>query len=118
MNANKWNWLPLWPVVPPRLWLTAAATAGVGLSIVFRMEIWPHHPKAHLWSWIVLGLLVLAGGLQVIKVLRIWLREYRGPGWMRLLLWGAVLPAYVVVALLIIWFAFFICFNLGGITQN
>ncbi|MEL5995962.1 hypothetical protein AAFH49_17235 [Hymenobacter segetis] len=115
MRSNKWNWLPQWPVVPPRLWLTAAATIIAGLGIIFRMEIWPHHPKAHLWNWIVLGLLLQAGGIQVIRVLRAWLQECHGPGLIRIMLWGATLPVYVAVALLVIGFAFFICFNLGSI---
>jgi hypothetical protein len=118
MDLFKRNWLPSWPVVPPRLWLTVAGGVVAGLSIIFRMEIWPHQPKAEMWSWVVLGVLVPAGGIQVIRVLRVWRREYRGPGWVRLLMWGAVLPVCVAVALLIIGFAFLLCFNLGSITQD
>ncbi|MGY3088950.1 hypothetical protein ACVWYF_001990 [Hymenobacter sp. UYAg731] len=118
MSLYNRNWLPPWPVVPSRLWLTAAATVMVGLSIVFRMEIWPHHPKAHLGSWIVLGLLMQAGGIQVIRMLRVWLREYRGPIWVRLLMWGTVLPVYGAVVLLIVGFILFTCFSLGSVAMD
>ncbi|MBH8568705.1 hypothetical protein KB206_07425 [Microvirga sp. STS02] len=112
------SWLPQRPVVPPKLWLTAAAAIIAGLGIIFRMEIWPGHPKAHLWNWIVLGILLQAGSIQLIKMLRSWVRQYHGPGLVRLLLWGAVLPVYGVAGLLIAGFALFVCFNLGSILMK
>lgn len=118
MNSNNRNWLPLWPVVSPRLWLTAAATVIAGLSLFFQEEIWSHQATAERWSLMLLALLLLAGGIQVIMMLRVWLREYRGPVWMRLLMWGAVLPVYGAVVLLTMGFVFLLCFNLGGITQD
>ncbi|WP_460616590.1 hypothetical protein [Hymenobacter ruber] len=118
MSLYNRNWLPPWPVVPPRLWLTAAATIIVGLSIIFRMEIWPHHYRVQEWSCIVLGLLLQAIGVQVINMLMAWLRDYRGPGWMRLLMWGAILPIYGAVVLLIVVFVLFTCFSLGSIRMD
>ncbi|MFC6224063.1 hypothetical protein ACFP2F_12505 [Hymenobacter artigasi] len=112
MVANKRNWLPPWPVVPPRLWLTAAATMVVGLSIIFENEIMPNHPKAQLWSWVVLGVLVQVGGVQVLSMLRAWLRAYHGPGVVRLLMWGIVLPAYVVLSPLLLFTCVFTCYGL------
>lgn len=87
MNLNNRNWLPMWPVVPLRLWLTAAAGVVAGLSVYFQQEIWLHHPKAVLWGWVVLGTLAQAGGVQLLSVLRAWLRSYRGPRMVRLLMW-------------------------------
>lgn len=118
MNVPNRNWRPQWPVVPPRLWLTVAATVIAGLSLFFQQEIWSHKPTAELWTLIVLGLLMQFGGAQVIGMLRVWLREYRGPGWMRLLMWATVLPIYVAVSLLALGFALFLSVGLGSITMN
>lgn len=118
MNASKWNWLPQWPVVPPRLWLTAAATIIAGLSLLFEKEIWSPKATAELWSFMLLVFLMPVGGIQLIRMLRVWQREYRGPGWMRLLMWGAILPVYGAVLLLILGFALILCFSLGNIRMD
>ncbi|WP_216680164.1 hypothetical protein [Hymenobacter siberiensis] len=109
MAANKRSWLPPWPVVPPRLWLTAAAIVVAGLSIFFENEIMPNHHKAQLWSWVVLGALVQVGGVQLLRVLRAWLRAYHGPGVVRLLMWGIVLPAYIFLSPLLFFTCVFTC---------
>ncbi|WP_460609055.1 hypothetical protein [Hymenobacter terrigena] len=118
MNANKWNWLPPWPVVPPRLRFTAAGVVVAGFSIHFQNEIWPHYAKAQQWSWIVMGLLLEAAGVQIIQLLTAWVRGYRGPVWAPLLMWGIVLPIYGVVALMMLGFVPFLFFGLGSITQD
>lgn len=102
MKSSNRNWLPQWPVVPPRLWLTAAGGVVAGLSVLFQQEIWPHHPKAELWSGLTLAVLVQAGGIQLIKVLMNWLREYQGPRWMHFIMTCAVFPACFAVALLLL----------------
>ena len=112
MAANRWSWLPPWPVVPPRLWLTAAATVVVSLSIFFENEIMPNHHKAQLWVWVVLGALVQVGGAQVLSMLRTWLRVYHGPGVVRLLMWGIVLPAYIILSPLLLVTCIFTCCGL------
>lgn len=102
MSATKWSWLPPWPVVPPRLWLTLAASVVVGLSIFFQEEIWPHRPLAKMGSWVVLGLLMQVGGIQLIRGLWAWVGEYCGPRWMQFMLVSAVLPVCFVVALVLL----------------
>ncbi|MBO2011411.1 hypothetical protein J4E00_20270 [Siccationidurans soli] len=67
-NASL-RWKLPWPVVPPRLWGTAAATAMAITSLIFNQELWPHHPQARQWSWILLAMLLQAGAFQLILVL-------------------------------------------------
>jgi hypothetical protein len=110
MDSSNRNWLPPWPVVPPRLWLTAAGGVVAGLSVVFQREIWPHHPKAEIRSLIVLGLLVQAGGIQLIRVLMAWLRTYQGPRWAQLIMAFAVFPVCFAVALLLLGVFLLTCF--------
>ncbi|MBJ6111571.1 hypothetical protein JAO73_21295 [Hymenobacter sp. BT523] len=73
--------LPHWPEVPARLWVTAAGIAVAGLSLWFEQEIWQEPEPARFWTWVVLTLLLLAGGLQTIGVLLRWPATYRGPRW-------------------------------------
>ena len=77
------HFLPHWPEVPPRLWLTGAGIALAGLSLQFEQEIWSHSPRAMFWTWVALTLLLLAGGLQIIGVLLRWPIRYSGPRWLR-----------------------------------
>lgn len=114
MDLSNHNLLPPWPVVPPRLWLTAAGGAVAGLSVIFQREIWLHHPKAERWSLIVLGVLVLGGGIQLIKVLLAWLRAYQGPQWAQFLMACAVFPACFAVALLLLGVFFATCFGFAS----
>lgn len=102
MELYNRNWLPQWPVVPPRLWLTAAGGVVAGLSLLCQQEIWPHHPKAELWGWLALGFSVQIIGIQTINVLMAWLRAYHGPRWMQLIMACAVFPACFTVALLLL----------------
>lgn len=102
MKVSNRNWLPPWPVVPPRLWLTAAGGMMAGLSLLFQQEIWPYHPRAGLWGWLALGLLVQAVGIQLIRVLMGWLRAYTGPRWVQLVMAGVVYPACFAMGLLLL----------------
>lgn len=112
MDSFNRNWLPPWPVVPARLWLTAAGGVVAALSVIFQREIWPHHPKAERWSLIVLGVLVQGGGIQLIKVLMAWRRAYQGPRWGQLLMACAVFPACFAGALLLLGVFLVTCFGL------
>ena len=112
MRASQWNWLPPGPVVPPRLWLTAAAGTLAGLSILFQQEIWPHHPRAELWGWLVLSVLVQAICIQVIKVLVRWLRACTGPCWAQFVMACVVFPACFAMALLLLITFLLMCFGL------
>ncbi|WP_262898444.1 hypothetical protein [Hymenobacter negativus] len=38
-------------------------------SLIFNQELWPHHPQARQWSWILLAMLLQAGAFQLILVL-------------------------------------------------
>ncbi|GAB3589118.1 hypothetical protein [Hymenobacter daeguensis] len=98
---QRWS-LPC-PVVPARLWGTAAAGTVAIASLVFDQEIWPHHPQARQWSWLALALLLQAGALQVIVVLWAWPTAFSGPGWMRLLLRAVVLAAIMGIAVMQMW---------------
>jgi hypothetical protein len=93
------RWSLPWPVVPPRLLGTAAASAVAVASLVFNQEIWPHHPQAVQWTLLALVVLVQAGGLQVMLVLWAWPAAVTGPGWLRLLLRAVVLAAIAGIAL-------------------
>jgi hypothetical protein len=114
MDLFNRNWLPTWPVVPPRLWLTAAGVALVGLSVIFQQEIWPLHPKAGLWSLIVLGVLVQGGGIQLITVLIVWLRAYQGPRLGHFIMACAVFPACFAGALLLLGIFFATCLGFAS----
>ncbi|UOQ99114.1 hypothetical protein MUN81_06375 [Hymenobacter sp. 5317J-9] len=92
--------LPHWPEVPPRLWLTAAGIVLAGLSLWFEQEIWRETEPARFWTWVVLTLLLLAGGLQTIGVLLRWPASYNGPRWLRLALGCAALALGLGVALI------------------
>ena len=114
MNENpllRWS-LP-WPVVPPRLWGTALTIAVAIASLVFNQEIWPHHPQARQWSWVVLAILLQAGAIQVILILWDWPRAFSGPSWMRLLLRSVVLAAVTSIAVLQVWLFGISCFVLA-----
>lgn len=93
------RWSLPWPVVPPRLWGTALASAVAIASLVFNHEIWPHHPQALQWSSLALVVLLQAGGLQVMLVLWNWPAAFAGPGWLRLLLRVVVLAAIAGIAM-------------------
>jgi hypothetical protein len=108
------QWSLPWPVVPPRLWGTAAASAVAIISLVFNQEIWPHHPQAKQWSWLVLALLLQAGAIQIIMVLWGWPAAFAGPGWMRLLLRAVVLAAIVGIAVVQVWVLCISCFVLAS----
>jgi hypothetical protein len=114
MDANSLpRWSLPWPVVPPRLWGTALASAVAITSLVFNQEIWPHHPQARQWSWVVLAILLQAGALQVILILWNWPRAFSGPSWMRLLLRAVVLAAVIGIAVLQAWLFGITCFALA-----
>ena len=78
--------LPAWPVVPPRLWLTAGAAGLACCSLAFEQELWPRHPGAWGWSVAVLVASVLVGMFQVDHLLWRWAGAYPGPRWIRFLL--------------------------------
>ncbi|WP_426059688.1 hypothetical protein [Hymenobacter sp. B1770] len=94
--------LPGWPRVPRQLWLTGAAISLVALSLGLRQEIWPHHPQAVRWHSVVLVLLMVAAGLQAIKVLWHWPTEYSGPALFRLVFRGIVLATCAGIAGLVV----------------
>jgi len=98
--------LPHWPAVPARLWLTGAGVALAGLSLLFEQEIWPNSPQAAFWTWVVLTLLLLAGGLQTIGVLLRWPMSYSGPRWLRLALGCVALALGLGVALVTLLLSF------------
>lgn len=112
MNVDNRNWWPQWPVMPPRLRLTAAATVVVGLSLYFQQEIWPHHPRAEPWGWLALSVLMQFGGIQLIKALWVWVGEYRGPRWGQLIVAGAVFLACFGMAMLLLALCVLTCFGL------
>lgn len=102
-SRNYWQRaLPPWPVVPARLWLTGAGTALVVFSPVFNEEIWLSHPLAVPWGLALLGLLVLAGGVQAIGVLWRWPQNYAGLGWLKAALRGAAAAASIGIAILLL----------------
>lgn len=115
MESNQMcQWSLPWPVVPPRLWGTAAACALSIISLVFNQEIWPHYPQARQWSWLLLAVLLQAGATQVILVLWTWPTAFAGPGWMRLLLRMVVLAAIVGIAVVQVWLLVIGCFVLAN----
>lgn len=76
--------LPLWPVVPLRLWLTAGLGLVAAANLVFRDEIWPHTPGAEAVGWPSLLIVCVACLLQVAAVLNQWGKSYAGPRWAQL----------------------------------
>lgn len=108
---HRWS-LP-WPVVPPRLWGTAAASAVAIASLVFNQELWPHHPQAVRWSWLALLVLLQAGAIQVIFVLWDWPAACAGPAWMRLLVRALVLAAITGIAVVQVWMLCISCYVLA-----
>lgn len=104
MHGNSpFRWSLPWPEVPPRLWGTAVASAVVITSLIFNQEIWPHHPQAKQWSWLVLAILLQAGAFQAILVLWAWPKAFAGPGWLRLLLRAVVLGIITGIAIVQVW---------------
>ncbi|OGX85933.1 hypothetical protein BEN47_13855 [Hymenobacter lapidarius] len=85
--------LPEWPRVPPRLWLTAGFGALAAANLVLLAEIWPNTPSAGPVLLLATLGAVLAGCCQLVVVLQAWSTGYDGPGWARLLLRMAVVPA-------------------------
>ncbi|MGI4884365.1 MAG: hypothetical protein ACRYFR_05335 [Janthinobacterium lividum] len=79
------RWLPPWPVVPSRLWATAAVAALAVLSLALRRELWPHTPRAEAVSKAVLLGALVAAGPQVARVLWRWPAAYAGPRWLSML---------------------------------
>ena len=87
MNRTYWkSLLPAWPVVPPRLWLTAGVAGLACLSLGFEQELWSRHPAAWRGSVAVLVVSFLAGMFQVDGLLWRWADAYPGPRWIRFLL--------------------------------
>ena len=79
------RWLPPWPVVPPRLWATAAAVALAVFSLVFSRELWSNPGAAGFVSGAVLLVALLVAGPQVAQVLWRWPTAYAGPWWLGVL---------------------------------
>jgi hypothetical protein len=94
--------LPAWPVVPPRLWLTGAASLVLGISLCFTHELWRYHPLAGVWSKVLLGVLLQWGGVQAINVLINWLVAYAGSRWVRLLMAFLVVGLGTFIAVLLV----------------
>ena len=94
--------LPPRPVVPPLLWLTAAGSVLIVLSLVFDNEIWPHHPQAAGWGRALLACLLLAAGAQSIQVLWRWPGPYPGPTGLGWLLRAATIGAIIGIAILMV----------------
>lgn len=95
MHSNLTRLLPGWPVVPPRLWLTAGLWALAVVNLIFLEEVWPHTPSAKDFLFLVLLGTVLAGCCQLVMVLHAWLVDYMGPWWAKVLLRIIVIPAIV-----------------------
>ena len=118
INKLVHAWLPPWPQVPPRLWLTGVALVVVSLSLSFNREIWPQHLLAAPWSRVLLGVLLQAAGIQIIAMLRAWREACAGPGWVRLLLWCGVMAVGLGITVLLAVAFLFTCFNLGYVLQS
>ncbi len=84
-KPNACQVLPPWPVVPPRLWATAAVAMLAGLSLFFEHELWSHTPSAGSVSFALLLGALVAAGPQVAQVLWRWPLAYAGPRWMGVL---------------------------------
>jgi hypothetical protein len=101
------SWLPSWPVVPPRLWLTVAIVVLASLNLLFKVEIWPNTPSAaQLLRWmLVLSLMTVVP--QLIWVLWHWSAVYGGPWVLGLLFRMAMIC--VIGLLLLMEVVFIVC---------
>ena len=102
-----------WPVLPPQLWLTGAATALTLLSLVFNREIWMLHPYAVEVNVAALVVLLLLGGTQILVVLWKWPRVCTGPRWVRLLVRLAAVGLRTGIALFMLPLAALGCLFVG-----
>lgn len=82
--SRRAEWLPPWPVVPPRLWATAGVAALALASLVFERELWSSPRRAAPVAVLLLAL--VAAGPQVALVLWGWPAAYAGPRWLGTLL--------------------------------
>ena len=80
--SRRAEWLPPWPVVPPRLWATAGVAALALASLVFERELWSSPRRAAPVGVAVLLLALVAAGPQVAQVLWRWPAAYAGPRWL------------------------------------
>ncbi len=84
-TSRPLRWLPPWPVVPPRLWATAAVAALAVLSLVLGREMWSNPGRAASVSTALLLGALVAAGPQVARVLWCWPLAYAGPRWVGVL---------------------------------
>ena len=90
------------PELTPLLLGTGVAIVLVLLNLLVVEELWPHYPHAPWWSVVLLGLLLLAGGLQAVAALWGWPAQYLGPRWMRWLIRAASAAVGLGIAALLL----------------